>query len=1180
MNTRDRLIASAIDSNVSDGDGATPSSISAQCLTWYAEDVEDCNGSDDDDSDNSADEDGSRPQRSRDTSRYRIHMFGVSKCGRSVHAEIDGAQPRFYLRSRAGSFSALRQWLYEIAGSYVRIEDVEIVHRMNFWGFNNHQKEPFAMLTFRSLRGMRVLASSIQKKIDTGNVPHGLRPLELFESNVDPILRFFHEHQIQPAGWVDVDAEKLARRGSKKREPLTTRLHAHIQLPQRSHRGPSLEIGIRPSVSTSNEDMAPLVIASFDLECDSLHGDFPVPIKDYRRLALDVDNLWEVGGKLPLKQSGSEYDVKKVLMAAMDDAFFNQGSEGLAHALAFSHTSSSNRDRVRMLPTFNHVADDMYAILKQSQKLNGSTNRVEKLLSVLNKAFMHAHPLKGDSIIQIGVTAHVYGQQHASSRAIFVLGSCTEELGDDDDTNKTVVHTFESEADLICAWADYVGKDLDPDILTGYNIFGFDFSYLHERATALDVDERICDSLTRLSHAPGKLVVREMSSSALGDNVLKYIDAPGRVLIDLMKIVQRDHRLDSYKLDAVARHFTGEAKDDVSPKDIFRLQKGSAEDRAIIARYCVQDCALCNLLVAKLEILANNVGMANVCWVPLSYIFMRGQGVKIFSLVSKQCLEDGFVIPTKRYVPPQSFGEGVDEEDGYEGAIVLEPETGMYLDTPVSVLDYNSLYPSSMISENISHDTIVLDKEKYGSLPGVDYVEISTTDTQVCRFAQSRKGVLPCILEALLQRRKQTRYRATHVRVSDAATNETVFVGQEKDWEKKKLELEDAKNYKIEPAYTNFQRAVLDGLQLAYKTTANSLYGQMGARTSPLYLRDVAACTTATGRAMIMLAKNFIEREFQGHVVYGDTDSLFVVFPSPDNASHRDRLATSIRAGQDVSREIHQHLKKPHNLEYEKTLFPLILLSKKRYVGLLYENDPDEPAPKQKSMGIALKRRDYAQVVKRVYGGVIDIVLTRRDVPAAVSFLRDRLRELAAGRTPLEELVISKTLKSHYKFPAQIAHAVLARRMYERDPGSAPQVNDRIPYVFVETTKKNALMGERIEHVDFVRANPEKVRIDAKMYIENQLMKPCTQLLAIALEQIPGYTYRVALSGRRALSDIADAKNGDVAKARERLNTLREREVERLVFTPVLASDDVRRSVNRCNGQREISSFFSVSSRQ
>ena len=50
----------------------------------------------------------------------------------------------------------------------------------------------------------------------------------------------------------------------------------------------------------------------------------------------------------------------------------------------------------------------------------------------------------------------------------------------------------------------------------------------------------------------------------------------------------------------------------------------------------------------------------------------------------------------------------------------------------------------------------------------------------------------------------------------------------------------------------DFRRAVLDGLQLAYKVTANSLYGQMGARTSPLYLKHIAACTTAVGRSMIL----------------------------------------------------------------------------------------------------------------------------------------------------------------------------------------------------------------------------------------------------------------------------------------------------------------------------------------
>ena len=69
--------------------------------------------------------------------------------------------------------------------------------------------------------------------------------------------------------------------------------------------------------------------------------------------------------------------------------------------------------------------------------------------------------------------------------------------------------------------------------------------------------------------------------------------------------------------------------------------------------------------------------------------------------------------------------------------------------------------------------------------------------------------------------------------------------------------------------------------------------------------------------------------------------------------------------GQSASIGIKPQLAPPHNLEYEKTMFPLLLLSKKRYVGLLYEDNADAK-PKQKSMGIALKRRDYAAIVKQV----------------------------------------------------------------------------------------------------------------------------------------------------------------------------------------------------------------------
>lgn len=106
-----------------------------------------------------------------------------------------------------------------------------------------------------------------------------------------------------------------------------------------------------------------------------------------------------------------------------------------------------------------------------------------------------------------------------------------------------------------------------------------------------------------------------------------------------------------------------------------------------------------------------------------------------------------------------------------------------------------------------------------------------------------------------------------------------------------------------------------------------------------------------------------------GRIVVHNTDSIFVVFKNEDGGGAklvgRDALASSIRQGQAASKGIKPQLAPPHNLEYEKTMFPLVLLSKKRYVGLLYENDADAK-PKQKSMGIALKRRDYAPIVKQV----------------------------------------------------------------------------------------------------------------------------------------------------------------------------------------------------------------------
>jgi len=194
------------------------------------------------------------------------------------------------------------------------------------------------------------------------------------------------------------------------------------------------------------------------------------------------------------------------------------------------------------------------------------------------------------------------------------------------------------------------------DIITGYNIWGFDWEYIYKRAETgnggqvAPYHDILYRKLQRLKpeHINSKkieLTIQDLSSSALGVNILKYIDIEGIVQIDLLKVVQRDHKLDSYKLDNVAKTFMNQQKVDLSPKELFKnFKEGSSEKIKEIAVYCIMDCKLVNELINKLQVITNNLGMSNVCVVPFSYLFLRGQGIKIFSLVAKFCRQEDFLI--------------------------------------------------------------------------------------------------------------------------------------------------------------------------------------------------------------------------------------------------------------------------------------------------------------------------------------------------------------------------------------------------------------------------------------------------------------------------------------------------------------------------------------------------------
>jgi DNA polymerase delta subunit 1 len=514
--------------------------------------------------------------------------------------------------------------------------------------------------------------------------------------------------------------------------------------------------------------------------------------------------------------------------------------------------------------------------------------------------------------------------------------------------------------------------------------------------------------------------------------------------------------------------------------------------------------------------------------VPTSWIFLRGQGAKILSLVSVQCMKDNYAIPL--------LGGG-EKGRKYEGALVLEPETGIYMDDPIVVLDFSSLYPSSMIATNMSHDTLVPPGDQGRIL--VDTLGLETNDVRfdevnehgvkverVVRFVKTETpGVLPRILQYLLSQRKATRSL-------------------------------------IKGCDDPFERGVLDGLQLAYKLTANSLYGQLGASTSPICCVDIAASTTAVGRGMITQLKDFVENDFGGDVVYGDTDSCFMKFPRlcVDAAGSKltgvAAVKKCIELGERCSAEFQKLIPDPQCAEYEKTFWPFILLSKKRYTGSKYEMDASAP-PKHSSMGIVTKRRDNAGIVKDVYGGVLKRILDDKDVQAAARFVQTSLKDLVEGRVGIDRLIISKTLKGNYVNPGSIAHAALAKRMRDRDPGSAPSINDRVPYAFVVTANPKAIQADRVEDPAHIRDNG--LTLDYGHYITNQIMEPVKQLFALVVHELPG----------ARMASLIPARAGEEAQAKAQ--KAREDEVTRLLFKEAL--DTISRS---SQGMQDMRSFFSV----
>lgn len=1087
--------------------------IQIQCIDWIVDNLKFTRDYDSSYDNSDEEDDGDEKEHLE----YNIKLFGINQEGQSVCVNVEKFTPYFFLEIpetiqwKKSHTTYLKSYITKqindsnLSSMVNDLLSVGVVNRQKMYNFTNFKKFKFIRLVFRNSILMKFCERLFNRTIKLDCFKRKIK-FTPFETNIEPLLRFFHIRDVNPAGWIEIESSKY----DVIREDKVSRCQIEISTDWKNIN------------NYKNDVIGKITQASFDIECDSSHGDFPVAIKDYSKLTKDILDLYR---KIKFKDSEKK---EEFINLCLKQAFELQEVDlhNIKYNINNVYTKKSKK------PTITQIEKVSKTIVSVFTQYRTKDEHLENITTVLNDNFPD---VEGDKVIQIGITIQKYGELDCFHRHILTLGGC-------DEIKNSTVQAFKDEKSLLLSFVKFI-QTLDPDILTGYNIFGFDWKYLYDRSLELKIMNQFCN-LGRLVDKPSEYTEKTLASSALGDNILKYVSTQGRVQFDLMKVVQRDHKLDSYKLDFVAEDFINDkvvevfennqlkikghitltennfitlfvngdkyndgekfkiikiendiitlnknidelltetsikwrlAKDDVDPQDIFRLQKGNDADRATLAAYCLQDCALVNKLVTKLCILSNNLAMSNVCSVPLSYIFMRGQGIKIFSLVAKECRKNNMLIPVVR-----KDDNAADE--GYEGAIVLDPTPGIYDEDPITVCDYNSLYPSSMIERNISHDSIVIDK-KYDNLPGIEYIDVTydsfkwvqdgnkkakkkvKSGVETCRYAQfpdGKKGILPSILQFLLKTRKDT----------------------------KKL---------MKKETDPFKKEVYDGQQLAYKVTANSLYGQTGAGTSAICYKKIAASTTATGRDRLLFARDFVLKNYEAEVVYGDTDSIFIKFVVRDEEGNilkgKDALPGSIKLGDEAGKRISKCLGAPQNLEYEKVLWPLVLITKKRYVGNLYEDDPTKFH--MKCMGIVLKRRDNAPIVKYVYGGIIDLILNEQDIDKAARFFVKSVQLMLEGKFELEYFIVSKTLKGYYKNPDQIAHKVLADRIAERDPGNKPQSNERIRYAYIVNPKAK-LQGEKIETPEFIIKN--KLKLDYLHYLTNQIMVPVLQIFELAME--------------------------------------------------------------------------------
>lgn len=678
-------------------------------------------------------------------------------------------------------------------------------------------------------------------------------------------------------------------------------------------------------------------------------------------------------------------------------------------------------------------------------------------------AFPNAE-LTEDIVIQISAILTDVTTGQIEHCYLFSLGSCSL------DDREIKVLQCDSEYELLLAFFTFL-KQYSPEFLTGYNIVNFDLPFLIDRMNK--IYNTNLDGYGKLEQY-GRCQTWNMASNAFQKNSKAVIS--GIIIIDMYSVAQAKLQLSSYKLGSVSVYLFGEDKEDLAYKDIPQLYHTGAAERGRIGSYCVQDSMLVIKMFFKFMPHIEAAEVAKLAHITVYNVIFGGQQIRVLHCLLEKAEKYDYVLPHLKYNSTEL------DQEKYKGATVVEPMSGFYVN-PITVFDFASLYPSIIQAHNLCLTTLTTNKNALENLtPDRDYQEFKVNGMNLF-FVKShiKQSLLSELLSAWLNLRKEIRKAMTQV------------------------ENEDMKN-------------ILDKRQAAIKVTCNSVYGFTGASHGLLPCLEVAATVTTIGRQMLDKTKGFIEsrwgsdlhrliadfpvisnylernKEYFVKIVYGDTDSVFVESSGVS--------ATGMKTiGSDVADIITASLfTKPIKLECEKVFHKLLLIKKKKYIGLIDS--------KLMMKGVELVRRNNCPFITRTTRELVDCVFFNPSVAEIASKMSkmtqplQRIDDIDYGFMPFIDIlktavkyinqctdindftfttVLSKAPDMYDN--AKLPHLEVYNKKVARGE-QLPQVKDRIEFVIIEG--ESSLISDMAEDPSYAQKNNLKINTD---YYMTRLLK-------------------------------------------------------------------------------------------